>query len=147
MAITSRVIIKQSQLKNFLDEITTQELDRRSKNVLTKAKELVPIASGDFRDSLRIVKTFAKGKPVARITSNDPDIKAIRFGTQGPYSISPANVGRIQSWMNNVSIPSSRTQAIRMAKAIAFNGTSPAGTHSGMTVDEALKEAMKEASK
>lgn len=143
----AKVIVKQAQLKNFIDEITTKELDRRSRNVLTKAKELVPVASGDFRESLHVVKTFAKGKPVVRITSNDPNIGEIRKGTQGPYGNSLANVGRIQTWMGNVGIPSSRSQAIRMAKAIAFNGTQPAGTRSGMTVDEAFRISIKEALK
>lgn len=147
--IIGKVVIKQSslnQLANDIDGPIAKDLQRRADNVLQKAKELVPRASGDFANSLRKVVTTQRGRVVVRIVSNDPQVNEIRFGTVGPYGHEFANVSRLRSWAVHRGIDSSPKNIFRLARGIAIHGTAPAGTYgTDLTVEQALREAVKKA--
>lgn len=147
----AKVIIKQAVIDKFLNDTNgpiAKDIQRRADAVLRRAQELVPKASGDFSLSLRKVLTTQGGRPVVRITSNDPQVRIIRQGTPGPYAHQYANISRLRAWASHRGIDTSPKNIFGLARGIALHGTPPAGTsNSDLTVKQALLEAAREALK
>lgn len=118
------------------------DMDRRAANVLDTAKQLSPKVSGDFINSLDIVKEIRAGVPLRSIISVDPQLDVILKGTNGPYQTPLANLTRLQQWSKAVG---RRGSPLRLARQIAEFGTPPAGTSTGRTVTQAFLIALEEA--
>lgn len=139
----ARVTIYARGIRSLMVSAEIQsDMDRRAANVLNRAKELSPKVSGDFVNSLDIVRGTRAGIPLRSIISVDPQLDVILKGTNGPYLTPLANLNRLQQWSKTVG---RRGSPLRLARQIAEFGTPPAGTFSGRTVTEAFLIALEEA--
>lgn len=151
----ARVVLHQAQIRNFLNDPNgpvMRDLERRAQNVLKKAQDLAPEAEGTLIQSLQIVKTTQRGRPIVRITSNAPWAAAVVKGTQGYGGIPDWRPGsKLHVWAGTKGIPSSAVFPI--ARKIARLGTvGESGNISGNSrrdgkpqnwLTEALREAVR----
>lgn len=142
-----KITIDRDKLDKLLREnpLVERDLERRSKEVLSKLKELAPKDTGDLAVSLRIESSSERGTKVFRIVSDDPQFQAIIHGTKGPYTNAPSMRpgSPLGEWASRHQFTTSKSRYM-LSRSIAVHGTKPAGTFTGRAnwISEAIREAV-----
>lgn len=137
----AQIILNKAQVERLLP--IEKDLEKRAQKVLRKLKETAPRDTGDLANSLRLEKRIERGKIVVRIVSDDPQIKDILKGTQGPYgSVPPFGPdSALGGWGSRHGFTTKRSM-FALAKSISRLGTKPAGTFNNNA--DWIKEAIRE---